>query len=345
MGSQPLHRSQIEALEKIYFAEKNCDLDEHWENMAEQVNKELGQSGDWLEYMKEEIENGKAVYHVYGIDDGTWEKFTVWEGELDLEKLHSGEYVVASPYDSEGKLSAYKPGDRVNVFTADGGSKSCEVLAIASIPYNISVQHSHPVDINFFLPSEVFLNMVEQKCPMVVTMDVTDSEIDNMEKFLVDYCENRDPNMQYTSKATYVAEYENTQRTYKMVGIVVSALLALIGIANFANTSITSIVTRKRELAMLESIGMTVKQQRIMLVLEGVIHMLLTAIVTCTLGILAGKAGVLLLTAGSVVFTARFTILPSLLCIPFFLLLAALIPILSQRYVNKESIVERLKRE
>lgn len=335
----------IESLEKIYFAEKYCELDEHWDDMAERASKELGVSGDWLEHMREEIENGKATYHIYGIDDGTWEEFTVWEGELDLEKLYSGEYVVASPYDTEGKLSAYKPGDQVNVFTADGGSKSCEVLAIANIPYNISVQHSHPVDINLFLPSEVFLNMVEQKCPMVVTMDVADSEIENMEKFLADYCEKEDPNMQYSSKATYVAEYENTQRTYKMVGIVVSTLLALIGIANFANTSITSIVTRKRELAMLQSIGMTVKQQRIMLVLEGAIYMLMTAIVTCTLGTLLGKAGLLLLITGSEVYTAKYTMIPSLVCIPFFLLLAALIPVLSQRYVNKESIVERLRKE
>lgn len=334
----------IETLEKIYFTEKSCELDEHWNDIAERASQELGVSGDWLEMMKEEIENGKANYHVYGIDDGVWEELTLWDGEIDLEKLYSGDYVVVSPYDTEGKLSAYQVGDKVNVFTADGKSKNCEVIAVASIPYNISVKHSHPVDINFYLPSEIFLNMVEQKCPMAVTLDVADAEIDTMEKFLADYCENQDPNMQYASKATYVAEYESAQRTYKMVGTVASALLALIGIANFANTTITSIITRKKELAMLESIGMTIKQQRGMLVSEGMIYMMLTAIVTWTLGSLLGNYGLVLMLGEGGYYTIRFTLVPSLICMPFFLCLAVIIPVLSQRYINKESIVERLRR-
>lgn len=179
---------------------------------------------------------------------------------------------------------------------------------------------------------------------MAVTLDVADSGITAIEQFLADYCENQDHSMQYSSKAVYVEEYKNTQRTYKMVGIVVSVLLAFIGIANFANTIITSVMTRKRELAMLESIGMTGKQQRNMLIMEGLIFMLWTVGITCTLGTLLGKIALQMILGESAYFTIKYTVIPSLVCMPFFLGLAVLIPVLSRKYINRESIVERLRR-
>lgn len=334
----------IESLEKVYFSERFCPLDEHWDDMAERVETELDAGEDWIEYLNQEIADGTAMYHVYGIDDAVWNDVTVWQGEIDLEKLHSGNYVVVSPYDSTGKLSAYDVGDKVDVFTKNGESRNCEIIAIASIPYGISIQHSHPAEINILLPSDVFLQHVEDKCPMVVTLDVKDGEIDTVEHFLEEYCERRNQNMQYTSKATYIKEYEDTQRTYKMVGIIISVLLAMIGIANFANTSITSIVARKHEFAVLESIGMTLKQQRRMLVLEGLIYMILTFVVTCTIGALIGCYGISLLLSGSNYYTITFTIMPSLVCMPILLVFTILIPLLSQKYVNSESVVERLRR-
>ena len=120
-------------------------------------------------------------------------------------------------------------------------------------------------------------------------------------------------------------------------------LLALIGVANFANTSITSVMARRRELAMLESIGMTVKQQRGMLIFEGVIYMLLAAAFTWTIGILFGMCGLSLMLGGSEYFTVKFTVVPSMVCLPVFLILSVLIPMLCQKYVNSESVVERLR--
>lgn len=179
---------------------------------------------------------------------------------------------------------------------------------------------------------------------MLVTLDVEDGEIDTTEHFLKEYCEKRNQNMQYTSKATYIEEFEDTQRTYKMVGIVISVLLAMIGLANFANTIITSIVTRKHEFAVLESIGMTLKQQRRMLVIEGLIYMVFTFVITCTIGTAIGYYALSLLLSGSSYYTLTFTVIPSIVCMPTVLILTILIPLLSQKYVNSESVVERLRR-
>ncbi len=337
-------QSGVESLERIYFSENYCELDGNWDNMVQQVHEVLGMSGDWLKHMQEEVDSGMASYHIYGIDDSTWEDFTVWEGEIDLEKLYSGDYVVVSPYDmeGEGKLSAYHVGDCVRVFGRDGESRSCKIIAVASIPNNISIKHSHLVEVNIFLPSDVFVNKVEQKCPMVVTLDVEDSMLESIENFLADYRETQDPNMQYYSKAVFAAEYESTQRTFKTVGAVISGLLALIGISNFANTSITSIMARKRELAILQSIGMTVRQQRIMLILEGMAYTALTAVLTWTIGAWIGSSGLMYMLGGNSFFTFRFTIVPSVVCMPVLFLISVIIPVLCQRCVNSKSVVERI---
>lgn len=337
-------RDGVQLLERIYFTEGRWQLDEHWnENFIERIETELGLQGEMLQALKKDIHAKTGIQHIYGVDDTVWKEFILWEGELDLEKLKSGQYVVVNPFDSEGRVSVYKPGDRIEVIGKDGKSRSCEVLGIGTIPYNLSIQHSHATEAVVYMSSEVFLETVAEKCPMTAALDVEPSHVEEMENFLQEYSRIQDPNLQYASKATYAAEYENTQKTYKIVGSVISALLALIGIANFANTSITSIMTRKRELAMLQSIGMTGKQQKHMLVLEGMTYMLFTAVFTWTIGILLGQYGVLLMFGGNDYFTFDFTILPSAACMPLLFLFSILIPVFSLRYVQKESIVDRLR--
>ncbi len=333
----------IKDLGKIYFSEVHGALDAHWDNMAERAEKELGMSGEWLGYMKEEIESGSAMYHVYGVDDSVWEDFVVCSGEPDLEKLHSGNYAVVSPFDTEGRLSAYEIGDTVSVFGKEGERIDYEIIAIANIPYQISIRHSHPAEVNVFLPSEVFLEQVEQKCPMAVVLDAEEHATEELEQFLADYSESRDRKMQYVSKASYIEEYQSSQRTYKIVGTVASMMLALIGIANFANTSITSIMARKMEFAILESIGMTVRQQRKVLILESIYYMAFTCGITWTIGSLLGKGVLSLMMEGSTYFTLKFTVMPSVFCMPFLLLLAIVIPMVSRRYMNRESVVERYR--
>lgn len=335
-------QSGIKNLGKIYFAEDYGALDAHWDDMAERAEKELDVSGERLAYMREEIESGSAVYHAYGVDDSVWEDFVIRSGETDLEKLHSGNYAVVSPFDTEGRLSAYEIGDTVSVFGKDGERIDYEIIAIANIPYQISIKHSHPVEVNVFLSSDVFLEQVAQKCPMALTLDVEEDSIEEMEQFLNDYCMSRDIQMQYASKASYIAEYQSLQHTYKIVGTVAGMMLAMIGIANFANTSITSIMARKREFAVLESIGMTVRQQRKVLILESIYYMVLTFCATWTIGSWLGKGVLSLLTEESAYFTPKFTITPSVICMPFLLIFAIMIPVLSRRYMNRESVVERI---
>ena len=98
--------------------------------------------------------------------------------------------------------------------------------------------------------------------------DVEDGGEDAMESFLKSYTETVEPMMSYSSKATRASEFEGMRNMILVVGGSLSVVIGLIGVLNFVNSVMTSIISRRREFAVLNAVGMTVKQQRRMLILE-----------------------------------------------------------------------------
>lgn len=74
----------------------------------------------------------------------------------------------------------------------------------------------------------------------------------------------------------------------KTTSYVFLAVIGIIGFMNMANTLITSIVTRKRELGILQAIGMTKKQLSHMLQMEGLVFTVGTLIIALSLGNVLG---------------------------------------------------------
>lgn len=78
--------------------------------------------------------------------------------------------------------------------------------------------------------------------------------------------------MTYSSKATQEEKFEGLRSTVVIVGGMLSLIIGLIGVLNFINSILTSILTRKREFAMLQSIGMTTGQLKWMLIAGGLMY-------------------------------------------------------------------------
>ena len=130
---------------------------------------------------------------------------------------------------------------------------------------------------------------------------------------------------------------------FLLLGGLLCAIVGLVGVLNFINAILTGILSRRKEFAVLQAVGMTNRQLETMLVYEGLFYTLgsaLSALVLCAvmeplLGVLFEKMFWF--------FKAHFTILPVLVAIPVFVLLGWMIPAAAQRRVGKYSIVERLK--
>lgn len=327
----------------IYFSELNYPVDNRICNALNHVEEKLDMSSKDSKLISKELKGPYLTSHLYGLDPSILDHLEVFEGKIDMDKFNTGKYVIVSPYDTSGKISFYKVGDNITIDFKNGNKKEYEVMATASIPYCMSIRHSHPIDPNFFIPSGEYITQKGKTAPMLTSFNVNEKYINKIESYLSDYCNLVNKDMQFESKETFKAEFEGLKNTFLSVGLVVSSIVAFIGIMNFINTIVTSIIARKRELAMLHSIGMTKKQLNKMLVYEGVLYVLLTTAFVLTLGTVIGYYGILTLMGSVWFFSTTFTILPSILCLPILVAFAFIVPLISYRFTNNKSVVEQLR--
>ena len=130
---------------------------------------------------------------------------------------------------------------------------------------------------------------------------------------------------------------------FATMGGVLSLIVGLVGALNFVNAVLTGILARRREFAVLQAVGMTGKQLKIMLVWEGLCYTLLSLLAALGLTVCLGP---LVGTAASDFFwffTYRLTITPILLLLPVFLLLGLVVPLITYRAIARHTVVERLR--
>ena len=153
----------------------------------------------------------------------------------------------------------------------------------------------------------------------------------------------KDPEMWYVSKTSLQKEFDDMVRIVAVIGIALAAVIALIGILNFINAMITEVISRKREFAMLQSIGMTSGQLRKTLVFEGLSYVIISGPVSVVLGSFFSWGILNALNHVILFFEYRFQILPFVIILPVLMLVSVLVPMLAFRCIGKRSIVERLR--
>ncbi len=296
---------------------------------------------------------------LYGLDDFPASKLKVVEGELDMEKWLSGEGVFVSRAIAYGGASWYHPGDKLTMiydnavdyaaysidFRGDGSEKTYEVLAVVEFPEAFSCGSLLDSGTFFFFPAKEYLAHIGEGklLPMMTIFDVDDDHLDAAEQWVQNYTENTDPTLGYRSRGTLADTYKGLIDMFTIVGGALCALLALIGVLNFINSMVTSVLTRRGEIAMLQSVGMTGRQVLKMLVLEGLGYSVLGILSSLILATLVNVTALRSITAGMDYFTYRFTLTPALLCAIPLLAVTALVPWLCYRRMAKASIVERLR--
>ena len=120
------------------------------------------------------------------------------------------------------------------------------------------------------------------------------------------------------------------------MGFAISLIIAFVGILNFVNSMVTAIVSRQKEFAMIQSIGMTKRQLRRMLIDEGLYYAGSTLLAAYVLGTVA-------VAVGDWTATFHFTLLPLVICTPILIAFAIVIPYICFKNLEKQSIVERLR--
>lgn len=123
----------------------------------------------------------------------------------------------------------------------------------------------------------------------------------------------------------------------------ICAILLLMGLVNYINVTITGLAVRKKEFAVMESIGLTRKQLKKLLIFEGIFYSLIITVLTVSGGFgsffLIGK----LMKKRMEYFVVGYPIVEFLICIIGLFISCICIVLLLYRKYGKESISLRLR--
>ena len=312
-----------------------------------------------------------------GLDDSLFDKLTVVEGDISpmFQKDTNAIAVVVNTddYGNVGNLDFYPPvGSTQTITYIDEGyyidsrtGNLCDentpaeyvqlqlssshdvdytVCAYVIVPYSMSSRH-YSTGYSFVLPIEKLNHDSEhESIPMFYLFDTPDDISEaSAENYLADLTADNLSGLMYESKATLRAEFEGFQTMFLLLGGLLCAIIGLIGVLNFFNAIMTGILSRKREFAVLQAVGMTNKQLKAMLIYEGLFYSLSSAVAALALSFILNPLVGDLLENMFWFFSAKFTIVPVLLAIPVFALLGWLIPYAMYAHAAKYSIVEQLR--
>lgn len=146
----------------------------------------------------------------------------------------------------------------------------------------------------------------------------------------------------FDSKIEEAEDVEKVQGNMMGVGIGVVLILALIGILNYVNTMTGNIQSRQTELAILESVGMTEKQMRRMLMIEGLLFAGISLFLTATLGTAVTYYLYQSMNYRGVPF--MIPVFPVFIMAVIVVVVSVAVPLIVERLIGrKKSVVERIR--
>ena len=333
---------------------------------------------DSMLFFAERRSDGRIADRVqlYGMESFALERLTVLEGDLSKLEEPGGNYVAAVYSDDDygnPELDSHwaKLGDTVTIryveeceyydpFTGEvctswenGAVIASRAVKYRDVTYTVAALVTVPAPLSyryygadeFIMNDQTFIRDSGTDNVMYYAFDTTPEANAAMEAFLRDYTENQNPQFDYESKATYAGEFESFRSMFLLLGGALSFIVGLVGVLNFFNAILTGITTRRRELAVLQSIGMTTRQLRTMLALEGLLYTLGAAVLALVLIVAAAPFLDSAFSSLLWFLTYRFTIWPIAVVLPVFAVLGIVIPVLSSRIAQRYSVVERLRQE
>lgn len=329
--------------------------------------------------LEEKTKDGRISddVQIYGMEKFALDNLKVWEG--DLSKVYEpGSRNIAAVYveDDYGKLRGdsrwAKIGDKVTVryvdefeyYNPETGEVYPDGTNLEQVPlwsarakkykdveYTVSAIVTVPTALSyryyghdeFILNDKTFIQDSGTDSIMLYAFNTTKKSNSAMESFLKDYTTKQNQEYDYESKEKYVSEFESMRSMFLLMGGALSFIVGLIGVLNFFNAILTSIITRKREFAMLQSVGMTGKQLKTMLVYEGLYYALGVGVLSLGLSIILNPFIGKTIENMFWFFTYKFTITSILIVMPMFILLGIVLPLVIYKFVSKATIVERLR--
>ncbi len=340
----------IESRHNVYYSDVSSLVsdDAAEEKLSAFENRCADQfSKDDRSWFRQIMEGDRLECELYGLDEWGLEQMEECAGEFDREKFSSGNYAVAGTWGTiwglEGKDGIfYQPGEKATIQFPDGKTKTYEIMAAGNIPYALSSRGFTMVGASFFIPEAEFKEHVGTSA-MLTVLFTEDGKRDTVSERLQSYTETEKTDLSCMLKKTYEEDFMKYIRMFWVIGGLLSLCIGVIGMINFINAMVMGIISRKREFAIMEAVGMTGRQLKQTLIWEGNYYMLLTAFVSVIFAVISQK--LLFKTFLSEIWFLQyhFSLLPVLASLPLLLVFSWLLAEAAWRRMGKESTIERLR--
>lgn len=227
-------------------------------------------------------------------------------------------------------------------FSLDESGQLQSVRLGGFLPYSARYDGGVGMAPNLYVSNSKMKELVKEPMVYSVSFDTDDRDeaavLETLkEKFKTDH------EISIESKLEIAQQFQSSKTMLHILGAGMSVVLALIGILNFVNVMLTGVTVRKHEFAVMESIGLTSRQLRKMLLYEGLAY----SVISCGLVTVAGNGisyGLFKMfqqQADYAIFT--FPMIPFVVSIIMVIAVCLLVPMLAYRWTREHSVIERLR--
>ena len=271
------------------------------------------------------------------------------EQPVDLDAFAAGDTLliydssreyVDPPEDFSGMV-----GQTLSICGRDGQVQSFTIGGVVSRDVPLAVSPSGNNDVPGILVSQAGMDRINPDADIRnICINAEKGQLMTLDQAIQEIVAVAPSLMEYVSVAQAQADYAQNQRTVALVGNGVCILMVLMGLMNYVNVMAASVQTRRRELAMMESLGMTRRQLRAMVMWEGGIYAVLSSVLFLAgCGILWAAFSDTHIDAGVLAFSFVW---PPRLVVGLVLALLVLCPCISAlayRISSREPVIQRLR--
>lgn len=299
---------------------------------------------DWLAGYEKLRENGEYIGIVAGVNGIALEKAlarNIMEGNFQPEQFASGDYVIAAGADSTLIRTTPPAGSRIMI-----NDREFEIMAAVAYESSlISGADSREAQFNvtYYMPMETFDELFPDHGIRNAMVNIDHGRQKEFEDFLAEIL--KDTGITVTSFSDYQWNFRNAIFHSYMIPLFVGSVMLFIGILNFCNALVARMLVRKKELAVYESLGMTGRQIRRMLLWESMLYC--GAIAVMLVPVTAVSTWVWgqwwFAHTNTWCITWRYSLMPLWVSLPVLVVLAVSVPLYCQKAVMRGSITERLQ--
>ena len=281
----------VEEMQFLRFGQVEADISP---SLEESLRSFLAQKTEYeweREKYQDILDSGRIKTAVLSIPDQLCRDIVVYRDDrsksfhYDGEELYDGKHVLCVFTKNELEILPdiqFSPGEALS---SDGLKREYEVIpaelssglwtALAEICGDPMANHFGVEEVYFLLPESVFEREFPDAPVFKVLVNAKEGMEDALLKETQTLIEGRgvgsgDTRFEYSvdGRLTDMIELHERLGAIQLTGYSLCGIIFLIGLMNMVNSALTSTVLRRREFAMLETVGMTHGQLRRMMVYE-----------------------------------------------------------------------------